>query len=126
MAPQGSPEEVGGHDFIIPELGRAGTVRGLRQRRQRGLGERGDERRYGGIRGWDHPALVARDWPRPLSRREIFDHHRRWRRKQRLAGSVVETRVAAALRRTRARDQRTPPAAWLPANGTRSSTDCSR
>src|ERR1039457_166438 len=96
-----------------PGTGPGGTVRGLRHRRQRGLGERGDERRYGGIRGWDHPALVARDWPRPLSRREIFDHHRRWRRKQRLAGPVVETRVAAALKRTRARDQRTPPAAPL-------------
>src|ERR1700738_2107164 len=98
--------------FCHPGTGPGGTVWGLRHRRQRGLGGGGDEPRYGGIRGWDHPPLVARDWPRPLSRHEIFNHHRRWWRKQRLAGSIVETRVSAALERTRDRYRGTPSAAW--------------
>ena len=85
--PKGKPEAVRVHDFIIPELGRAVPYRVYDMAANAGwvsvgrMGQRWHERRHRRIRRANHPPLVARNWPRSLSRYETPDHHRRWRRK---------------------------------------------
>ena len=108
--PQGSPEEVRVHDFVIPELGRAVPY---------GVYD------IAGNAGWvsvgvDHDtaafaANAIRAWWRlmgaTLSERPQFVDHGRRRRQQRLTRATVEAGTAEARRRTRRADHRMPPAA---------------
>ena len=109
--PKGSPEAVRVHDFVIPELGRAVPY---------GVYD------IAGNAGWvsvgiDHDTAAfavnaIRSWwkldgPRALSERQQPADHRRWRRQQRLARSLVESRAAEARRRTRRSDHRVSLAA---------------
>src|SRR4051794_15978090 len=59
----------------------------------------------------EHPALVARPRPAPLSHRHTVADHRRLRRQQRRTGPAVEARVAGLRRRDRAVGHGGPPAA---------------
>ncbi len=62
-------------------------LRRLRHRAERGLGERRHRPRHGGLRGREHPPLVADHGRAAVPRRHAAAGHRRRRRQQRLRGS---------------------------------------
>ena len=57
--PRGKPQRVRVHDFLLPAKGH--PVRRVRLDEERRLGERRHRPRHGGVRGQQHPALVAHD-----------------------------------------------------------------
>jgi transposase len=59
--PAGHPEAVNVYDFVDDALFKVEPLRGVRRDAQRGLGERGDRPRHGGVRRGDDPAVVAAD-----------------------------------------------------------------
>ena len=100
--PQGSPEEVRVHDFVIPELGRAVPY---------GVYDIADNAGWVSV-GIDHDtaafaANAIRRWWKLMGRERYPNatqpaDHRRWRRQQRLARPIVEGRAAKARRRASA------------------------
>src|SRR5882762_1348645 len=107
--PQGNPEEVRVHDFLIKELGRAVPY---------GIYDLAANSGWVSV-GVDHDTAAfavnsIRQWwrtvGRALSRGDPIADHRRWRGQQRLAGAAVETRVAEAGQRARPRHCGQPPA----------------
>ena len=92
--PQGNPEEVRVHDFLIKELGRAVPY---------GVYDLAANAGWVSV-GIDHDTAafavnsIRRWWQTDrsgaLSQRHPTADHRRWRRQQRLAGAAVETRIA--------------------------------
>jgi hypothetical protein len=109
--PQGDPEEVRVHDFLIEELGRAvpyGVYDLAANTGWVNVGMDNDTAAFAvqTIRRWwrEHR-------PCSLSAGETSAHYRRWRRIERLTRASVETRVAAARRRTRHIDRGSSPTA---------------
>src|SRR6266566_227350 len=77
LRPKGAPEQVRVHDFLIPELGRVSSLRGLRYGAERGVGECGGRSRYGGFCRREHPSLVAEHGTAPLPARDTTPGHGR-------------------------------------------------
>jgi Rhodopirellula transposase DDE domain len=88
--PQGSPEDMRVHDFLIKELGR-GVPLELMTWRPTQAGWTSVSTMIRRRRRADDPTMVARSWPRSLFRRPALADHRRWRRQQRLACALMET-----------------------------------
>ena len=105
---KGEPEPVRVHDFEIKGLGKVAPYGVLRHRRQRGLGQCRHRRGHGGIRGREHPSLVAAARQGPLSRCRSSPDHGRLRRQQRRPRSFVETRVATLRQSNRSRPHGRP------------------
>ena len=69
LRPQGDPEKVRVHDFVIPELGRAAPYGVYDIGSNSGWVSRGSGSRYIRFRGGIDPAVVVFDGPKRLSRR---------------------------------------------------------
>ena len=106
LRPQGDPEQVRVHDFVIPELGKA-TPYGVYDVTHNlgwvNVGIDHDTATFAveSIRRWWH--LMGQ--PLYPAARAVADH-RRWRRQQWLAPAAVESRTAEAGRRNRSGDHR--------------------
>ena len=110
---KGDPEEVEVYDFLSKALGRAvpyGIYDVAANAGWVSVGMNHDTSAFAvqafasrcasasKRRGADGPALVARNWPRALSRRQMPDDHLRRRRQQWLSREAVETRIARPRR----------------------------
>lgn len=73
--PQGQPEAVRVHDFLIPELGRAVPYGVYDIGENAGWVSVGVDHDNSQLCGQRHPALVAVDGFGPLSRRQASHHH---------------------------------------------------
>jgi len=110
--PEGEPEEVRVHDFVDPELGRANPY---------GVYDIGADEGWVSV-GTDHDTsafavqTIRRWWfsmGRPaLPEGQGVDHHRGWRRQQRLQGSVVEAGVGPPRNGDGPTHSRMPLPAW--------------
>jgi transposase len=103
LRPKGKPEKVKVHDFLIPELGRVSPY-GVYDIAQ-------NEALHRGLRGGEHPSLVAEHGPAALPRGPAALNHGGLWRLQRLPGEALETRIAEAGGRDAPRNLRLPPAA---------------
>ena len=124
--PQGEPEAVRVHDFLIKELGRAvpyGIYDLARNAGWVSVGMSSDTAAFAvqTIRRWWHDVGRVR-YPRATR----LTDHRGWRRQQRLAGAVCGNANCSALPMNWASTSSCITCRRAPANGTRSSTGCFR